>query len=80
MAGKRARKSSEAARPACCHHWIIEYTEEPTSKGVCRLCGAEKVFENHVVFPAKEVERSAEANSPPVERDFSVAGRRSGKD
>jgi len=82
MAKKRASKSSELrARPSCCHHWIIEFTEEPTSKGVCRLCGAEKVFENHVVYPAKGVERPSEANNPPpVERDFTVVGRRSSSD
>lgn len=30
----------------CVHHWIIEPPNGPVSKGVCKLCGAEKNFEN----------------------------------
>ncbi len=32
--------------PVCCHHWIIEAPNGPTSKGVCRICGEEKQFNN----------------------------------
>jgi hypothetical protein len=39
-----------AERPAttetCRHHWIIETPSGPFSKGVCKLCGEERVFEN----------------------------------
>ena len=39
-----------AERPAstdtCRHHWIIETPSGPFSKGVCKLCGEEKDFEN----------------------------------
>lgn len=32
----------------CVHHWMIEPADGcPTSKGVCRRCGEERVFENH---------------------------------
>jgi hypothetical protein len=31
----------------CCHHWIIESTDGPTSWGLCKYCGAEKEFLNH---------------------------------
>lgn len=32
----------------CVHHWMIEPADgRPTSKGVCRRCGEERVFENH---------------------------------
>lgn len=31
----------------CVHWWIIETPNGPTSKGRCKLCGAEKVFRNH---------------------------------
>ncbi len=34
------------SEPACRHHWIIETPHGPTSHGVCRLCGAERDFEN----------------------------------
>ncbi len=30
----------------CPHHWIIETSHGPTSKGVCRLCGEEREFAN----------------------------------
>ena len=34
------------AQEECCHYWIIESADGPTSKGVCRFCGAEKEFFN----------------------------------
>lgn len=39
---------SEQLATQCRHHWIIESASGPTSKGVCRLCGAEKQFLNYV--------------------------------
>ena len=30
----------------CRHHWIIETPTGPVSKGVCKLCGEERDFEN----------------------------------
>ena len=30
----------------CRHHWLIEAAGGPTSKGVCRVCGAERQFRN----------------------------------
>ncbi len=30
----------------CVHHWIIEPPTQRISKGVCKLCGATKEFEN----------------------------------
>lgn len=30
----------------CKHHWLIEPPDGPTSKGVCKLCGETKVFDN----------------------------------
>ena len=32
----------------CPHHWVIEGAGGPTSKGLCRLCGAEKDFKNYL--------------------------------
>jgi hypothetical protein len=34
------------ARAKCRHYWIIESPNGPTSRGVCKLCGAEKEFQN----------------------------------
>jgi len=43
----------------CCHHWIIEVAAESLSKGVCRLCGEEKLFRNQLqwaeIAPARVV-------------------------
>ena len=33
----------------CRHHWLIETPEGPTSLGICRLCGEERMFENNLV-------------------------------
>ncbi|MEX2553782.1 MAG: hypothetical protein WD627_12375 [Actinomycetota bacterium] len=32
--------------PTCQHHWLIEAPEGPTSKGLCKKCGAEREFLN----------------------------------
>jgi len=32
----------------CPHHWIIERAAGPASKGKCRMCGAEREFDNSV--------------------------------
>ena len=44
-------KEKEATRKlkvkvGCRHCWIIESADGPTSRGVCKLCGAEKEFLN----------------------------------
>jgi hypothetical protein len=30
----------------CRHYWVIEDAEGPTSRGVCKFCGAEREFYN----------------------------------
>jgi len=30
----------------CCHYWIIETPEGPTTMGVCQFCGEEKEFDS----------------------------------
>ena len=34
------------AEGACAHHWLIEPAKGATSKGVCRLCGESRQFNN----------------------------------
>ncbi len=34
----------------CVHHWVIEPPSGPVSKGVCKICGTEKEFKNHVFY------------------------------
>lgn len=46
----------------CQHHWLIESPDGPVSMGVCRLCGAEREFQNYTEFPSfggVYIERSA---------------------
>ena len=34
--------------PTCRHQWLIETPAGPSSKGVCRLCGAQGEFQNYI--------------------------------
>jgi len=36
-------------RGRCCHYWIIESPNGRTSRGICKLCGITKEFENYPV-------------------------------
>ena len=36
------------AKGECRHYWIIESANGPTSRGLCKFCGAEKEFLNSV--------------------------------
>jgi len=38
----------ESATPTTkhAHHWRIDEPDGPHSRGVCRVCGAEKLFKN----------------------------------
>jgi len=35
-------------RDICCHHWIINLAQGPTSQGVCKNCGEVKEFQNYI--------------------------------
>jgi len=41
------------------HHWIIEPPAGPTSKGVCRFCGAEREFANSGAYFIDEEHKAA---------------------
>jgi hypothetical protein len=32
----------------CTHHWVIESPSGPASRGLCKLCGAEREFRNYL--------------------------------
>lgn len=34
------------AESTCPHYWIIEVPRGPTSRGICKLCGKEREFDN----------------------------------
>ena len=31
----------------CVHHWVIELATGPASKGRCKYCGEERLFQNY---------------------------------
>jgi hypothetical protein len=39
-------EKQSAVKIACRHYWVIESASGPTSKGVCKICGEEKEFQN----------------------------------
>ena len=46
-------KDADARRKVkvkCAHYWMIESPTRPTSRGVCKLCGAEREFRNLVPY------------------------------
>lgn len=38
----------ESEAPTCGHQWMIDSPNGPQSQGVCRLCGAERSFQNFI--------------------------------
>ena len=38
--------AEKPAATGCRHHWIVETPNGPVSKGVCKLCGEKRDFEN----------------------------------
>jgi len=47
MRQKLKEKTGEpASKNECKHYWIIEGAKGPTSRGVCKYCGAEREFQN----------------------------------
>jgi hypothetical protein len=49
MVQKRATIYKESVAQQKCHHyWILEIPAGPASKGVCKLCGAQKEFRNYI--------------------------------
>ena len=46
----RSKAASErlVAHGNCHHYWLIESANAPTRKGICKLCGAEREFENYL--------------------------------
>src|SRR3990170_4337929 len=41
-----SQETDASAVPQCRHHWIIESPQGATSRGVCKLCRAERDFPN----------------------------------
>ncbi|MDY6893123.1 MAG: hypothetical protein SVO26_05340 [Chloroflexota bacterium] len=54
LEARESKTENDTARTDCVHHWIIESPEGPTSKGVCKYCGEERVFQNYVPYSSWE--------------------------
>jgi hypothetical protein len=50
------RNPKEKAK--CKHYWIIESPKGPTSRGVCKYCGAKKEFGNYTHHSSWDEDRS----------------------
>ncbi len=66
--------------PTCRHHWLIESPRAATSKGRCKLCGAEREFRNSPSAYMWEEDssdgyspRSSAASAPSFSDDDEVA-------
>lgn len=55
----------------CRHHWAIAGAEGPTSRGVCKRCGAEKEFPN-TLPDAAPIKRSSRVLGLPEMPDVEI--------
>lgn len=54
----------------CRHYWLIESANGPTSRGVCKFCGAEKEFYNwwpEFTFLRRNIDIFELPDSPDIE-------------
>jgi hypothetical protein len=69
-----------AGKHNCYHHWVIDLAVGPLSKGECRLCGAERLFRNHLrwaeIAPARAMVGQRQADSNPFISEGGGTGRR----
>ncbi len=66
---KVGRKKKRLRRSKCQHYWIIDAPDGPTSKGVCKHCGATREFANYWPYSTWERE-TAKAVELPVLRNL----------
>ncbi len=69
MPVKHKETSRVAVLSDCRHYWIIESSQGVESKGRCRLCGEERVFQNKLSSANKKPGVVIEA--VPLEEDAS---------
>lgn len=57
MPAKRREATTQVAVLSNCrHYWIIDTSQQVESKGRCRLCGEERVFQNKLSSACKKQE------------------------
>jgi hypothetical protein len=53
---------------------MIEYAQDATSKGVCRLCGEERQFNNNLQTTAEREKAARQSRPQPAEWESEEAG------
>lgn len=61
-ARRRVSTLRDVSVQTCRHHWMIEFAQDATSKGVCRLCGEEREFSNNLQPATQGRDRTARAS------------------
>ena len=46
----KSKDADARQKVKCAHHWMIESPTKPTSRGICKLCGAEREFRNFMPY------------------------------
>jgi len=68
----KAEPRNPKEKAKCKHYWIIESPKGPTSRGVCKYCGAKKEFSNYTPHSSWDEDRSTPnelAGSTPLGSD-----------
>jgi hypothetical protein len=63
-----------AVHSKCCHHWVIDTSEDTDSKGRCKLCGEERTFRNEFSRPPKGPEKSLDSPGPEIVQTYHPGG------
>ena len=67
MAVKTDGKKAKRVNPKdCTHHWVIDSPNGPQSKGMCKVCGAEREFMNYLessAWSSGEEKKTDDSNS-----------------
>lgn len=50
----------------CCHHWLIEKTDGPFSRGICRYCHEEREFKNTIPISGDKFGRPVPVRSEEI--------------
>ena len=53
------KPEERVAEDECRHYWMLEIADGPTSRGVCKFCGAKKQFLNSIPGQSNMVKHHA---------------------
>ena len=62
----------QTQQTVCCHHWVIEAPDGPSSHGRCRLCGQMKEFKNVIESAPWAEDSDQESVDGPTEEPDTV--------